>query len=107
MNVASVSFNLAYPANRTDLLFGNPNIQKLGYFWFRYGTQNGPLHWINFSKQIFFPENPSATGFGCYLNKGVSGTFVPQTINSFLPPSTVVAGQAINLVKGYFSPNRI
>lgn len=76
MSIASVQFQLIDPGKVAPWIGQNKSLYRLGWLWFDYDGYGGPLHYIRYPQQIFFPENRLATGFNWqYSDNGVKGNF--------------------------------
>lgn len=89
-----------------DQQFGDPSIFVLGKFWFCYGDPehpddkwDGKIQFVNFKRQIFFPEGPNPTGYGWKLDSRVRGKF-RNVYGKFGTDPLKIFGERLNLFQG-------
>lgn len=60
----------------------------------------GPVHWINFRENVFYPEYPHPVAFTYFLHANVNATvqIVPEVRTDIR--DTIIQGVAVNLLRG-------
>ncbi len=89
--------------NNIDMVFGNPNIAKLGWAAFQYGpgnnVYNGPLVYINWVNQAHFPPAPAPLAFYVVPKIGVVfNIYKATTFVTGLTPAQI-GGEAASAIK--------